>query len=83
VVQKRVSLAAVPIHRSRATPVGSPNLIDAAGAGLHDQRRLNATVLVVEVIDVTTAQTRLGHADPRTTPAVYARAPASIDRGRS
>jgi hypothetical protein len=40
-------------------------------------------VLVVEVIDVTTAQTRLGHADPRTTPAVYARAPASIDRGRS
>ena len=27
-----------------------------------------------------TAQTRLGHADPRTTLAVYAPAPASIDR---
>ena len=27
-----------------------------------------------------TAQTRLGHADPRTTLAVYASAPASVDR---
>ena len=51
-----------------------------AGAGFHDLRRLNATPLVVEGIDVKTAQTRLGHADPRTTLAVYASAPASIDR---
>ena len=51
-----------------------------AGAGFHDLRRLNATTLVVEGIDVKTAQTRLGHADPRTTLAVYASAPASIDR---
>jgi Phage integrase family len=51
-----------------------------AGGGFHDLRRLNATTLVVEGIDVKTAQTRLGHADPRTTLAVYASAPASIDR---
>jgi len=43
-----------------------------AGAGFYNLRRLNATSLVVEGIDVKTAQTRLGHADPRTTLAVYA-----------
>jgi integrase len=53
---------------------------ECAGAGFHDLRRLNATTLVVEGIDVKTAQTRLGHADPRTTLAIYASAPASIDR---
>ena len=51
-----------------------------ASAGFHDLRRLNATTLVVEGIDVKTAQTRLGHADPRMTLAIYASAPASIDR---
>jgi Phage integrase family len=34
------------------------------GAGFHDLRRANATILVAEGIDVKTAQTRLGHADP-------------------
>ncbi|HEY1831368.1 MAG TPA: hypothetical protein VGG38_14120 [Acidimicrobiales bacterium] len=43
-------------------------------------RRLNATTLVVGGIDVKTAQTRLGHADPRMTLAIYASAPASVDR---
>ena len=56
---------------------GSPG---GAGAGFHDLRRLNATTLVVEGIDVKTAQTRLGHADPRVTLAIYASAPASVDR---
>ena len=51
-----------------------------AGAGFHDLRRLNATTLVVEGVDVKTAQTRLGHADPRVTLATYASAPASVDR---
>ena len=51
-----------------------------AGAGFHDLRRLNATTLVVEGVDVKTAQTRLGHADPRVTLAIYASAPASVDR---
>lgn len=36
--------------------------------------------LIVEGIDVKTAPTRLGHADPRTTLAVYAPAAASVDR---
>ena len=39
-----------------------------SGAGFHDLRRLNATTLVVGGIDVKTAQTRLGHADPRVSP---------------
>jgi integrase len=57
--------------------------VAAAGfgrAGFHDLRRLNATTLVVEGIDVKTAQTRLGHADPRVTLSIYASAPASVDR---
>ena len=51
-----------------------------SGAGFHDLRRLNATTLVVGGIDVKTAQTRLGHADPRVTLSIYASAPASVDR---
>jgi len=50
------------------------------GAGFHDLRRLNATTLVVGGIDVKTAQVRLGHADPRMTLAIYASAPAAIDK---
>jgi len=50
------------------------------GAGFHDLRRLNATTLVVGGIDVKTAQVRLGHADPRMTLAIYASAPAAVDR---
>jgi integrase len=50
------------------------------GAGFHDLRRLNATTLVTGGIDVKTAQTRLGHADPRMTLAIYASAPASIEK---
>jgi hypothetical protein len=50
------------------------------GAGFHDLRRLNATTLVVGGIDVKTAKVRLGHADPRMTLAIYAFAPASVDR---
>jgi integrase len=34
----------------------------------HDLRRANATGLVVEGIDIKTAQKRLGHTDPRLTP---------------
>jgi hypothetical protein len=35
---------------------------------------------VVDGIDVRTAQTRLGHSDPRVTLAIYASGPASVDR---
>ena len=34
------------------------------GLGFHDLRRLNATGLVMEGVDVKTAQARLGHSDP-------------------
>jgi len=51
-----------------------------AGAGFHDLRRTNATQLVVAGVDVKTVQTRLGHADPRLTLAVYAQAVHAADR---
>lgn len=51
-----------------------------AGAGFDDLRRANATTLVAEGVDVKTAQTRLSHADPRTTPSIYARAVPKADR---
>jgi integrase len=45
------------------------------GLGFHDLRRAATTALVVEGVDIKTAQTRLGHSDPRLTIAVYARPP--------
>ena len=50
------------------------------GAGFHDLRRADATTLVAAGVDVKTAQTRLGHADPRTTLSIYARAVPKADR---
>jgi integrase len=46
----------------------------------HDLRRANATGLVLEGIDLKTAQTRLGHTDPRLTLGIYARASTEADR---
>jgi integrase len=57
--------------------VGSVGL---AGASFHDLRRANATALVHDGVDVKTAQTRLGHSDPRLTLAVYAQATTAADR---
>jgi len=51
--------------------------IEAAGLdglGFHDLRRANATAMVLDKVDVKTAQTRLGHSDPRLTLAIYAQA---------
>jgi hypothetical protein len=51
--------------------------IDVAGLdglGFHDRRRANATAMVLDKVDVKTAQTRLGHSDPRLTLAIYAQA---------
>lgn len=53
---------------------------DCEGAGFHDLRRANATEMVVEGVDVKTAQTRLGHADVRTTLELYAQALEAADR---
>jgi integrase len=44
------------------------------------QRRLNATILVAEGVNLRTAQSRLGHSDPRLTLAVYAQATDDSDR---
>jgi hypothetical protein len=46
----------------------------------HDLRRANATALVSAGVDLKTAQTRLGHSDPRLTLAVYAQATTAADR---
>jgi integrase len=50
------------------------------GLTFHDLRRANATALVAEHVDIKTAQVRLGHADPRTTLGIYARATGEGDR---
>lgn len=50
------------------------------GLNFHDLRRTNATAMVVEGVDVKTAQARLGHSDPRLTLAIYAQATTEGDR---
>jgi integrase len=50
------------------------------GPGFHDLRRANATGLVLAGVDLKTAQTRLGHSDPRLTLSVYAQATNDADR---
>jgi integrase len=49
-------------------------------AGFHDLRRANATAMVVGGVDVKTAQSRLGHSDPRITLAIYAQVVEEADR---
>lgn len=56
------------------------NAAGVKGLTFHDLRRANATALVAEGVDVKTAQVRLGHADPRTTLGIYARATSEGDR---
>ena len=51
-----------------------------SGLTFHDLRRANATALVLDNVDLKTAQTRLGHSDPRLTLAVYAQASTAADR---
>lgn len=48
--------------------------------GFHDLRRTNATAMVLDGVDVKTAQARLGHSDPRLTLAIYAQATGEGDR---
>ena len=62
------------VWRPACKAVGLPEL------GFHDLRRANATVLVSTGVDVKTAQTRLGHSDPRLTLAIYAQATTDGDR---
>jgi integrase len=67
----------------RAEPASGDELgriIGYDGLGFHDLRRVNATALVAEGVDLKTAQARLGHSDPRLTLAVYAQATTEGDR---
>ena len=59
-----------------------PATVAAASQGLafHDLRRANATGMVLDGVDLKTAQTRLGHSDPRLTIAVYAQATTAADK---
>jgi integrase len=50
------------------------------GLGFHDLRRSSATAMVAMGIDLRTAQTRLGHSDPRLTLGIYAQATDAGDR---
>jgi integrase len=50
------------------------------GPGFHDLRRVNATALVAEGVDVKTAQARLGHSNPRLTLAIYAQSTEAADK---
>jgi integrase len=54
--------------------------VDLAGVSFHDLRRAATTALVAEGVDLKTAQTRLGHSDPRLTLAVYAQATTEADK---
>ena len=49
-------------------------------AQFHDFGRANATGLVLEGMDLKTAQTRLGHSDPRLTLGIYAQATTEADQ---
>ena len=51
-----------------------------SGLTFHDLRRANATGLVAEGVDLKTAQSRLGHSDPRLTLAIYAQKTTEADR---
>ncbi len=50
------------------------------GPGFHDLRRTSATALVVDGVDVKTAQYRLGHSSPVLTLELYAQAVSSAER---
>ena len=53
---------------------------ELAGLRFHDLRSMASSALVANGVDVKTAQTRLGHANPGTTLAIYARASTEADR---
>ena len=75
-----------PLHYSNwRTRVWLPACARAGceGAGFHDLRRTNATVMIAEGVDVKTAQQRLGHSDVRMTLGLYARVMEQADRDAS
>jgi integrase len=57
-----------------------PARAGVSGLTFHDLRRANASGLVLAGVDLKTAQTRLGHSDPRLALGVYAQATTEADR---
>jgi integrase len=77
------SSEATPVHYSnwrRRVWVPACERARLAGLRFHDLRSMAATALIASGTDVKTTQTRLGHANPQTTLALYARATADADR---
>jgi integrase len=56
------------------------NAVGLEGLRFHDLRKAAATAMVASGVDVRTAQSRLGHADPLLTLAVYAQTTNDADR---
>ena len=72
-----------PLHYSNwriRVWVPAVNAVGLDGLHFHDLRKTAATVLLVEGVDVKTAQRRLGHASPQVTLRVYAQATEQADR---
>ena len=67
-------------HWRRRYWLSAVNDADLPEFTFHDLRRAAATALVIEGVDMKTAQTRLGHSDPRMTLALYAQASSEADR---
>jgi hypothetical protein len=68
----------VTCHGADRCAGGAPRRLE--GIVFHDLRRANTTVMVNGRVDLKTAQTRLGHSDPRLTIAIYAQATSEADR---
>ena len=58
-------------------------LVGAQAFGFHDLRRANATAMVVQRVDLKTAQARLGHSDARLTLNLYAQVVTEADEAAS
>jgi hypothetical protein len=58
----------------------APRRAGLTGLTFHDLRRVNAAGMVIEGVDLRTAQTRLGRSDPRLTLAIYAQATTEADQ---
>lgn len=66
-------------HWRRRVWIPATGVAGVEGLAFHDLRRANATGMVLDGINLKTAQTRLGHSDPRLTIAVYAQATTTAD----
>ena len=66
-------------HFRRRVWIPATKAAGVEGLEFHDLRRANATGMLLDGVDLKTAQTRLGHSDPRLTIAIYAQATTAAD----